>query len=198
MQQQHADYDLLAVFPDESAAKAATTKLQKEGFGDGEVFQLTADAVKKGEFREHGPNRNRGDIFLQTQRSGPNPLLIILLALAFAIVFGGIGFIPLILVAVHLLAFFVLPEPVIGFVAVGVGLVVGALVGALQRGRVRGNIGQNMAKVNPSTTPKSLPSAQTVIALRFPDPDNISRKSKARAILINNGGKIDRSIGRTE
>jgi hypothetical protein len=31
--------------------------------------------------------------------------------------------------------------------------------------------------------------------VRLPDPENISRRSKARAILLNNGGKIDRSVG---
>jgi len=39
------------------------------------------------------------------------------------------------------------------------------------------------------------PNARIVVALRFVDPDNISRKSRARAILLNNQGKIDRSIG---
>jgi hypothetical protein len=37
-----------------------------------------------------------------------------------------------------------------------------------------------------------------VVALRFVDPDNISRKSRARAILLNNQGKIDRSVSRQE
>ena len=38
--------------------------------------------------------------------------------------------------------------------------------------------------------------ARTVIAVLLPDPENISRKSKARAILLNNKGKLDRSVGR--
>jgi hypothetical protein len=37
-----------------------------------------------------------------------------------------------------------------------------------------------------------------VVALRFADPDNVIKNSKARAILINNEGKIDRSVGRRE
>ena len=60
MQQQDGNYDLLAVFPDETHADAAAAKLCKEGFGDSEVFQLPADTASRGEFREHGPNRNRG------------------------------------------------------------------------------------------------------------------------------------------
>jgi hypothetical protein len=37
--------------------------------------------------------------------------------------------------------------------------------------------------------------ARTVIAIRLHDPENISRKS-SKMILINNKGKIDRSVGR--
>ena len=49
--QQFADFDLLAVFSDETKAEAAEAKLHKEGFGADEVFRLAASAVKNGEFR---------------------------------------------------------------------------------------------------------------------------------------------------
>jgi len=56
-----------------------------------------------------------------------------------------------------------------------------------------------MAKVKPAETPVKRPvednGSRTAVAIRLPDPDDISRRSKARAILINNGGKIDRSVG---
>jgi hypothetical protein len=76
-----------------------------------------------------------------------------------------------------------------------VGVILGVIVGLLRRGPVRGEIGQDLTKVN---TPAKKPEqeSQIVIAIRLQDPDNISRKSKARAILINNRGKIDRSVGR--
>ncbi|HYK83844.1 MAG TPA: hypothetical protein VEV19_00665, partial [Ktedonobacteraceae bacterium] len=79
-QQQFADFDLLAVYSDEMKAEAAEAKLHKEGFGENEVFRLASSAVRSGEFREHGPNRNRSDIFLQTRRVGPNPIVVVLLA----------------------------------------------------------------------------------------------------------------------
>ena len=196
MQQQSADYDLLAVFTDETAANAATAKLHKEGFSDQEVFQLPEGSIGQGQFREHGPNRNRREIFLQTQRSGPNPLMILLLAVAFGIVFGGIALgVTLLLVTLHLLLF-AFTEPISIGVAV-LGIAIGGIVGLLRRGRVRGAIGQDLSRVN-TTNRKAVQGAQTVVALRFPDPDNISRKSRARAILLNTGGKIDRSVGRTE
>src|SRR5437588_10845704 len=72
-QQQHADYDLLAVFSDETKAEAAEAKLLKEGFTNEEVFRLASDFVKDAQFREHGPNRDRSSVFLQTTPSGPNP-----------------------------------------------------------------------------------------------------------------------------
>ena len=75
------------------------------------------------------------------------------------------------------------------------GVILGIIVGLLRRGPVRGAIGQDLSKVNaPAIKPSQ--EAQTVIAIRLQDPENISRKSKARAILINNKGKIDRSVGR--
>lgn len=196
MQQQRLDYDLLAVFNDEASANAAAAKLQKEGFGEGEVFQLSADVARNGEFREHGPDRNRREIFLQTQRPRPNIALVVFLAVALAIVFGGIGFaLPLIVLAFHL-GHFAFAEPATGLEGGLIGLIVGAGVGLIPRGRVRGNIGQTTTQKAPPR--QAAQSARTVIAVRFPDPDNISRKSKARAILINNGGKIDRSVGRNE
>lgn len=197
MQQQHADYDLLAVFSDETAANTAAAKLQKEGFSTDEVFQIAPGATGSGEFREHGPNRNRGDIFLQRQRARPNLRLILLLAIAFGLVFGAAGFlIPLLLIAIHLLATAAIQEPLVGLVTAGVGIVVGAITGFFQRGRVRGDIGQSATRTSTPTRP--VQGARTAIALRLPDAEDISRKSRARAILLNNGGKIDRSVGRTE
>ena len=198
MQQQSADYDLLAVFNDETSAEAAAAKLRKEGFSEDEVLQVAP--LVGGQFREHGPSTNRGDVFLQTTRSGPNPLLIILLAIAFAIVFGGVGFgIVLILVAIHLVLF-AIAEPT-ALIVGAIGLIVGAVTGFFQRGRVRGNIGQDMSRVstaNARSVPAPTKGARTAVALRFPDAENISRRSRARAILMQNGGKIDRNVGRTE
>ena len=195
MQQQGADYDLLAVFPDETHADAAATKLRKEGFSDNEVFQLAEGAAGRREFREHGPNRNRREVFLRTERTGPNPLLVVLLAVALGVLLGGIGFaLPLLALAFHL-TFFVLPEPITGVAASVLGIVIGAIVGLLQRGRVRGAIGQDISK---TSTPSPIQRARTVVALRFSDPDNTIKNSRARAILINNEGKIDRSVGRRE
>ena len=195
MQQQGSDYDLLAVFPDETHAEAATTKLRKEGFGESEVFQLAAGAAGKGEFREHGPNRNRREVFLRTERRGPNLLIVIVLAVALGILIGGVGFaLPLLALALHL-AFFALPEPITGVAGSVLGVVIGAIVGLSQRGRVRGAIGQDTAK---ASTPAAVQGARTLVALHFADPDNTIKNSKARAILINNEGKIDRSVGRRE
>src|SRR3989442_5924311 len=124
MQQQRGDYNLLAVFPDETHAEAATTKLRKEGFGDSEVFQLAAGSVGKGEFREHGPNRNRREVFLRTERTGPNLLIVVLLAVALGVLIGGVGFaLPLLALALHL-AFFALPEPITGVAASILGIII--------------------------------------------------------------------------
>ena len=92
MQQQQMNYDLLAVFNNESDADAAETKLHKEGFGNDEVFRLTADSVAGGQFREHGPNRDRSAVFLQTTRSGPNPVTVILFAIVFGLILGALLF----------------------------------------------------------------------------------------------------------
>ncbi len=198
MQQQRADYDLLAVFSDETKAGVAAAKLHKEGFGDEEVFQLPAHAVKQGQYRNHGPNANRDEIFLQTRRAGPNLLLVVVLAVGFAIVFGGIGFaLPFILLAFHL-TFFHLVDPTTGIEGGLFGLLLGAIVGLLRRGPVRGNIGQEQLRTRSGPAPKATVDARTVVALRFPDDDNISRRTRARAILLNNGGSIDRSVGQRE
>jgi hypothetical protein len=192
-QQQQADFDLLAVFPDEPKAETVVAKLHKEGFNDQEVHQLAAGAVGSGQFREHGPNRERGQIFLQTRRSGPNPLIVTILALVGAVVLGGLSF---------TLATFAfpkqLPEPLTLIIGIVLGLAVGALIGVLRRGRVRGAIGQDLSQQqSPEKRAAETPrGARTIVALRFSDPENISRNSRARAILLNNQGKIDRSVGR--
>ena len=193
-QQQHAEFDLLAVFAEEITADAAEAKLRKEGFGDDEVFRPAAGSVGSGEFREHGPNRDRSAVFLQTKRSGPSPRLVVLFALIFGVVLGGLSFgvVDLAVKSVQ-----VLPVTLIGAL---VGIILGALLGLTRRGKVRGAIGQDITRVKPVETPAKKPqavaSARTVVAVRLPDPENISRKSKARAILLNNGGKIDRSVGK--
>ena len=190
-QQQHADYDLLAVFTDEEHANAATTKLHKEGFMDDEVHQIEAGTVGSGQFREHGPNQTRGHYFLQTQRSKANPLMVILFALIPALVLGGLSF----------AAGFVFPNPYQLFIILGgimLGLALGASFGVVRGGRVRGAIGQDLAKTGTASPAPSQKGVRTVVALRFSNEDNISRKSRARAILLNNGGKIDRSVSRRE
>ncbi len=199
MQQQDADYDLMAVFNDETTAEAASTKLRSAGFTDEEIFRVTPGTG--GKFREHGPNTNRRDVFLQTQRPKPSLTLILFLAIALGIVFGGgvLVIALLLFFAIHI-AFFVLPTD---FLIAGVGSIIGIIVGAItgvrRSTRVRGNIGQDMSKVNAANrvVPAAV-STRNAIAVRLPDSENISRKSRARAILIQNGGKIDRSVGRTE
>jgi hypothetical protein len=193
-QQQTADFDLLAVFNEEIKADAAETKLRKEGFGDEEVFRMAPGTIGRGEFREHGPDRERSSVFLQTTRSGPSPLVVALFAIIFGIVLGGISFG---VVDFSLKSLPLLPATLVGIVA---GVIIGLILGLTRKGRVRGAIGQDMTKVKPAATPVNKPGVvtgpRTVIAVRLPDSDNISRKSKARAILLNNGGKIDRSVGK--
>ena len=192
-QQQHANFDLLAVFKEESTASAAEAKLRKEGFGDEEVFRLAEGSIGRGEFREHGPNRERSSVFLQTRTVGPSPALVALFALIFAVILGGLTFG---VVDFELKSLPLLPATLIGVL---IGIILGTILGLTRRRRVQGAIGQDMAKVQPADTPAKKPAANagalTVVAVRLPDPDNISRKSKARAILLNNGGKIDRSVG---
>ncbi|HEY0757286.1 MAG TPA: hypothetical protein VGD98_25255 [Ktedonobacteraceae bacterium] len=192
-QQQHADFDLLAIFPEESTADAAEAKLRKEGFGDEEVFRLAPGSVGRGEFREHRATQDRSALFLQTKRSGPSPLLVVLLALIFGLVLGGLTFG---IVDFAIRSIQVLPATLLGVL---VGLILGAILGLTRRGRVRGAIGQDLNRVKPPETParKAQESAdlRTAIGVRLPDAENIGRKSKARAILLNNGGKIDRSVG---
>ena len=194
-QQQEERFDLLAVFNEQSNADAAEAKLRKEGFGDEEVFRPTPALNRQGEFREHGPNRDRSSIFLQTTRTGPNPLTVILLAVVFGIVLGGISF--------GVFDFGVKGQSVLLFTLLGVllGAIIGAVIGLTRRGRIRGDMGQRtLSRSAPPATPgRSVGEPgtdKTVVAIRLPDPEDISRKSKARAILINSGGKIDRSVSR--
>jgi len=185
-QQQSANYDLMAVFPDEPKATEATEKLHKAGFTQDEVHQMASGSIGTGEFRVHGPNQGRADYFLQRQRSGPNLWLVVGLALVFALILGGLTFI----------STFTLPSLHVGYVfliGAAIGLILGAMLALLRRGRVRGDIGQKT-----TAPPKQMQGTRNVVALRFADPDNISRKSRARAILINNQGKIDRSVGQRE
>jgi len=183
------EYDLLAVFNSQSDADNAESKLHKESYGEDEVFRLSAGSVVGGQFREHGPDRDRSSVFLQTTRPGANLTLIVLFAIVFGLILGGVMF--------GVADFAIQSHPILLATLAGVvvGVILGVIVGLLRRGPVRGAIGQDLTKVN---TPAKKPEqeSQTVIAIRLLDPDNISRKSKARAILINNKGKIDRSVGR--
>ncbi len=190
-QQQHsADYDLLAVFSDEAKAGEAEQKLRKAGFGEDEIYRLSAGSIRGGEFREHGPRRDRSAFFLRTTRSGPSPLQLALLAVVAAVVLGivafGVGF-----------AFPASEHGFIVLLGVVLGLIAGLLFGVIRGGRVRGAIGQDLSKV-PSTAAASSRQARTIVALRLPDPEDIRRKSRARAILLNAGGRLDRSVGRQE
>ncbi len=187
-QQQHpAEYDLLAVFPDENLAETAASRLRKEGFGDEEVYQLPRGLVGSGQFREHGPSRTRSEFFLQTQRSKPNPLLVVTFAIITGLILGGLTF-------AASFALPTLPEPVTIIIGAAVGLILGAILGLLRRGRVRGAIGQTVPAAK-AASPGPPDGGLTVVALRFADPENITKKSRARAILLNNQGKIDRSVG---
>ncbi|MGZ3610569.1 MAG: hypothetical protein ACXWPS_07685 [Ktedonobacteraceae bacterium] len=189
MQQQEMEYDLLAVFNSQSDADNAESKLHKENYGEDEVFRLASGSIAGGQFREHGPDRDRSSVFLQTTHPRSNPTLIVLLAIVFGLILGGVMF--------GVADFAIQSHPILLATLAGVvvGVILGIIVGLLRRGPVRGAIGQDMAKVN-SPAKKPEQESQTVIAIRLQDPDNISRKSKARAILINNRGKIDRSVGR--
>ncbi len=188
-QQQEMNYDLLAVFTSEVDTEVAENKLHKEGFGDEEVHRLTSDYSSRGEFREHGPNRNRSEVFLQTSRTGPNPVVVILLAIVCGLILGGVMFG---VADFAIKSLNILSSTIAGAV---VGIILGAAIGLLQRGRVRGNIGQGPSRAGAQAAAPAQ-GARTVIAVRLQDPENISRKSKARAILINSKGKIDRSVGR--
>src|SRR6266849_5708627 len=189
-QQQYADFDLLAVFNDETKAAAAEAKLHKEGFTGEEVFRLTSDVIVNGQFREHGPNRDRSSIFLQTTRSGPNPVMVVLLAIIFGLVLG-------VLLFAAQFAFASIPEPLAAIAGVIVGIILGAVIGFLQSRRVRGAIGQDMTRVN-TATKRPTQEDLTVVAVRLLDSTNTTRKTRARGILLTNGGKIDRSVGRSE
>lgn len=187
-QQQSGDYDLLAVFNDESKAEGAASKLYKEGFSGDEVMRLPSDYASRAEFRVHGPGSDRGALFLQTRRASPNPARIIVYAVVFGIILG------LILFAAHF-AVPTISEPLGAIAGAIVGVIVGAVLGFTQRGPVRGVIGQDMAKVEASQR-NAAQGALTVVAVRLTDAENITRKSRARGILLTNGGKIDRNVGR--
>lgn len=189
--QQPASYDLLAVFPDEAKAAEASTKLKKAGFNEEEIHQLHTGSVGSGQFREHGPNQARSDFFLQTQRSGPKPVLILVFAIIFCLLVTGLTFAATFAVP-HL------PEPTTLMIGAVIGLVLGVILGLLQRGRVRGAIGQNPSKAPPVASNRNAQETRNIIALRFDDPENVSRKSRARAILLNNQGRIDRSVSRQD
>ncbi|SRR5579884_1047639 len=190
-QQQPADYDLLAVFTEEAKADAAVAKLHKEGFSEEEVHQLESGTIGSGEFRDHGPRQDRSDFFLQTKRRGPNPVLVVALAIIFGLVIGGLGY-------VGQFAIHNLPEPTSLIVGVIIGLIVGVIIGlVVPMSRVRGDIGQDLTKTK-TANQTAARGARTVVALRFPEEDNIVKKSRARAILLNTGGRIDRSVGRRE
>lgn len=202
-QQEQMHFDLLAVFKEESSADAAETKLHKEGFGDDEVFRLAAGAVGRGEFREHGPNRERSEVFLQTKRMGPSPQIVALFAACFGVMFGILAFG---IVDFDLKSISPVSATLVG---VFIGIVLGVAVGMTRKGRLRGAIGQDLvqgtkqpaALSGPTSTPVNTSmanvAAMTAIALRLRDVENISRRSKARAILLNNGGKLDRSVGKS-
>lgn len=203
-QQEQVHFDLLAVFKEESSADAAETKLHKEGFGDDEVFRLAAGTVGRGEFREHGPNRERSEVFLQTKRMGPSPQIVALFAACFGVMFGILAFG---IVDFDLKSISPVSATLVGVI---IGIVLGIVVGMTRKGRLRGAIGQDQvqgkkqptALSGPTATPVNPSSmvnvaAMTAIALRLHDVENISRRSKARAILINNGGKLDRSVGKS-
>jgi hypothetical protein len=187
-EQEHANYDLLAVFSDEIKATAAETKLHKEGFNSDEVFRLPSDYAKGGEYLDHGPNRERSAVFLQTIPSGPNPVRIVAYAIILGLVLGLLMFVA------HS-AFASIQVPLSAIAGAIVGVILGAVLGFLQRGRTRGAIGQDLSKV-PMASKKPTQSELNVIAIRLPEADNITRKSRARAILLTNGGKIDRSASR--
>jgi hypothetical protein len=188
-QQQFADYDLLAVFSDEEKASAAEGKLRREGFKDEEIYRLSAGAVKGGEFRDHGPRQDRSTFFLQTTRSGPSPALLLVLALVAGLVVGLLAF------ALGF-AFPASEHGLITLIGVVVGLICGVVIAFVRGSRVRGAIGQDLSRLPQASAPTR--EARTVIALRLLEPENISRKSRARAILLNNGGRLDRSVGRRE
>src|SRR5260370_36877507 len=151
-QQQSASYDLLAVFPDETKADSATAKLHKEGFSDEEVCQLPAGSIGSGQFREHGPNRTRREVFLQTQRTGLGLAAVILLVVILGLLGAGLTFV----------ATFALPSvhiTMVFLIGAAIGIVIGIIIGLLQRARVRVNIGQ---QVHHQPTAPSNTRARTV------------------------------------
>lgn len=187
-QQQSGDYDLLAVFGDENRAEGAANKLYKEGFNSDEVIRLSEDYASGAQFRVHGPSSDRSALFLQTRHSGPNAARIITYAIIFGIILGLILFIAHFAVAS-------IAEPLGAIVGAIVGVIVGAVLGFVQRGPARGSIGQDVAKAETGQR-RATQDALTVVAVRLSDSQNVARKSRARGILLTNGGKIDRNVGR--
>src|SRR5216684_1618306 len=53
------------------------------------AYHFTSGAIAGGQFREHGPNRERRNVFLQTSRTGPNLVMVVLLAIVLGLVLGG-------------------------------------------------------------------------------------------------------------
>jgi hypothetical protein len=188
-QQQIENFDLLAVFNEETQADTAEAKLRKEGFEDSEVFRPAPGSAGKGEFREHGPDRARSSAFLQVKRTGPNPALVAFFAILFGLLAGGLTFGVVDFAAKALLV----PATII---ALFVGIVVGLVIGLTRKGRVQGAIGQEVKPVPTTLKSDTQLRARTSVAVRLSDPEDIRRKSKARGILLNSGGKIDRSVGK--
>jgi tetrahydromethanopterin S-methyltransferase subunit C len=116
--------------------------------------------------------------------------MIVLLAIIFGLVLGVLLF------AAHF-AFASIPEPLAAIAGAIVGIILGAVIGFLQSRRVRGAIGQDMTRVN-TATKRPTQEDLTVVAVRLLDSTNPTRKTRARGILLTNGGKIDRSVGRSE
>jgi tetrahydromethanopterin S-methyltransferase subunit C len=116
--------------------------------------------------------------------------MVVLLAIIFGLVLGVLLF------AAHF-AFASIPEPLAAIVGAIVGIILGAVIGFLQSRRVRGAIGQDMGRVSTASN-RPMQGELTVVAIRLLDSANINRKTRARGILLTNGGKIDRSVGRRE
>src|SRR5207249_7568 len=108
--------------------------------------------------------------FLQTSRRGPNPVLVVLLAVIFGLVLGVLMFVA------HF-AFAAIPELPAAIVGAIVGVIVGAMIGLLRRGPVRGVIGQDTSRgYAASTSPAAAQGDLRVVALRLLDPENVARK----------------------
>ena len=90
----------------------------------------------------------------------PNPMLVVLLAIVFGLILGGVMF--------GVADFAIQSHPILLATLAGVvvGIILGVIVGLLRRGPVRGAIGQDLSKVNaPAKKPEQ--EARTVIAIRL-------------------------------